>query len=484
MKKTFTLLTLFFCCHIVYGQKGLVKYEIRAGMYGSSPSMFTYAFGNAYFNAFDNVTDNEIWYCQGANPPQMLTNFYNTGIILGAAGGALYFTAATKFTQELDIYKYDGVNPPAYLLTVAPGDSATNIAYGCVLDGKLYFRARTKSLEFAIWCLDPATDQVQMVYDPPYYFEKMTAYNHKLYFTPTQTPGIDYELREFDPATSIETIFDINPGALSSFAECLDVIDGRLYLTAKEPSYGKELYVFDGQGQPQRITDIMPGSADGVYLPSPTGLNGIVYFIAYDSPTQSADLYKYDPTTGTVSLVVNVYHQHNVTINNLCAYGNNLYMGASDGQGVGVELMVYDLVNPPFIIADAKNPGSSYPIMFRVYNNSLYFNGMDQGAGTELFKYTDSALTVEKTVPNSVIHVYPNPAQNEIRTTIKHNKTENLVIIFSDMLGRIVHTGHISVTTGTSHAIFSLDKLPSGTYLCRVQNSKGQLYHQAAVIKE
>lgn len=67
-------------------------------------------------------------------------------------------------------------------------------------------------------------------------------------------------------------------------------------------------------------------------------------------------------------------------------FNNQLYFHANNGSD-GYELMTYNGVNFPYLVADINPADNSFPSNFTIFNNKLYFSADDGVNGTELWVY-------------------------------------------------------------------------------------------------
>src|ERR1043165_9277624 len=88
--------------------------------------------------------------------------------------------------------------------------------------------------------------------------------------------------------------------------------NGKMYINAETIASGYEIWSFNGTGTPSMIADLYPGTGDGTYRPG----NGV---------------------------------------QQMAVYMGKLYFGGNNSVS-GDEPFVYDLVNPPALLADLK-PG-------------------------------------------------------------------------------------------------------------------------------
>jgi ELWxxDGT repeat protein len=145
-------------------------------------------------------------------------------------------------------------------------------------------------------------------------------------------------------AQTPQLVIDVNPGLTSATPLMLTVFNGKLYFSATDPTYGRELFVYNGVNTPSMVYNLYPGN--------PGGLDNLI---------------------GT----------------NAVAWNNKLYFSGSDGSSGGFgELMSYDGTNPPSLEQDI-NPGApaGAPSRFVSYNDKLYFCAINAGSGYEFYKY-------------------------------------------------------------------------------------------------
>ncbi len=223
-------------------------------------------------------------------------------------------------------------------------------------------------------------------------------------------------------------------------AEKLTVIGNKIYLAAKDATHGRELWSFDGQQAPQRITDTPTGVLDGLLTKSDRSYNfGVVgnrlYYLGNykDQGNTKTGLYEYD-IAGNIATVVNGTIGY---IGNYVQHGNNLYFTASSGStnrglfkydvsaktmtqllttnmigftnlfGTAIPLLVkgdllyigtrinnvsgiyeYDLnTNKEKLIQEVKTGGIERVHDMRFVGNDLYFAASKSGPSAEIYKY-------------------------------------------------------------------------------------------------
>lgn len=118
-------------------------------------------------------------------------------------------------------------------------------------DDRLVFAAYdAATLELALWAYDAATATAAPLdaFDAVLGAEIHLVYDDRLYVT-ARTPEVGQELWAYDAADgSLELVADIAPGPDGSVPADFAVADGRLFFRATDGLRGDELWVYDGRG--------------------------------------------------------------------------------------------------------------------------------------------------------------------------------------------------------------------------------------------
>jgi LPXTG-site transpeptidase (sortase) family protein len=236
----------------------------------------------------------------------------------------------------------------------------------------------------------------------------MTVFNGALYFRANDgTNGA--ELMKYD-GSSVSLVADINPGSGGSNPAYLTVYNNALYFQADDGTNGAELWKYTGSGASTLVKNIYPGTkpvflGGGGYSSEPSYLtvyNGELYFQANDGVAAGYELWKYNSTTDTASLVADISSSGDSSPSYLAVYKGALYFsadGRANGNYAGRELWKYD-GSSASLVADI-NPiagQESVPQYLTVYNGALYFNAKDVDAGQELWKFDGSSATLVKDI--------------------------------------------------------------------------------------
>jgi ELWxxDGT repeat protein len=237
-----------------------------------------------------------------------------------------------------------------------------------------------------------------------------------------------------------QLVQDIDTGTSASDPQRLAVFNGKLYFTATNSMFGRELWEWHAMSTPAaRITDLYTGAGDGT--PAGTGditmhaFKGKLYFcgatvnstklMAYDgtnppmtirsSSTASgpnwmthygsrfyyvddsssfltASLYSY-AGAGTTALISTFGLVARNALNQIIPFKGKIYFNYG-GPPAGSELGAFDtLTGQMGMVADLA-PGSSLPFNFVVLGDKLYFSARDSVKGIELFLWDGGTARV------------------------------------------------------------------------------------------
>ncbi|HYD21867.1 MAG TPA: T9SS type A sorting domain-containing protein, partial [Flavipsychrobacter sp.] len=375
--------------------------------------------------------------------------------------GILYLMGNNGVTGR-EMCKYDGTTMTA-MSDIFPGIGSSNAAGFTVLGDKIYFRAQDTIFSEEIWGYNLQTGVTAIVHDEPTangFPMGFTIFNNKFYFSGFDA-NVGHELRCYNPqGNSYTLIQDINPGFFDAMPGGLVVVNGKLYFFAKSDTHGREIYEYTGTGTPTRLTDINPGTADGVL--NSTGLNLYNNAFYFNGNSGTADsLFKYDLQTGNISVV------YNKPGRDFEIFGGKLYFTA-EYSPYGKELCVYD-GNTVSMVQDL-NPGAAGSDIWdkTIYNNEMYFMAITAATGAELYKLTDAALAVPAVSAADEITIYPNPAGNQLNVTsgVQISKLE----VFS-VTGQLL----VSEMPMSRSATVDISGLASGVYLVKVNGEVKKL---------
>ncbi|MCC7030653.1 MAG: T9SS type A sorting domain-containing protein [Chitinophagaceae bacterium] len=479
---------------------------------GSNPRWLTVCDSSLYFFANDGINGHKIFSVTGNTTPVLCPNVAGAAVFgdgavstnrpMGVYNNQLYIPIlALAIGREL--YKYDAVNIPVIVMDINPGAGSAAPMYIMTYNNKLYFQANSPATGTELWVHDPVLNTTQCLSDinpgaNSSTIAFITEYNGKLYFAgsngnDTTAGNTGLELYSYDPAiNAVNLVADINPGYLPSNPTGLMVANNKLYFVAAEPSYGKELYEFDGVNI-TRLTDVNPGPAQGIYTSDqafPTWYNGCVYFCANEA-NNDMNLGEYNTQTNTT----NIIYCAGAGVSGLPTYfkvwDNKLFF-ANHSASSGTELWVKDSNNAPYQVWDI-NPGlpPGNPKFFTEFNGSLYFNAFnDTSSAEELFRMYKRVDTIIIT-PNELtdlkkqisMRVSPNPVSTQLTIDITIAATTSIYCELTDITGRkLLETGIQKVQT---HRVETIDctTLPAGSYWLLLKDTNHRVLRSEKVIK-
>jgi ELWxxDGT repeat protein len=260
-----------------------------------------------------------------------------------------------------------------------------------------------KNVLFAVVCLFSFTAAVgqTMVYfkdinpgtapgDPDHFL----IFNNNLVLN-AQEPTYGRELYKYD-GQAVSLIYDIYPGSASGLyshiAENMTVANGELFFDADNGTDGHELYGWDGINPPALVYDIIPG-VNGSYPLGLITLNGKVYFTANNS-VSGRELMVHDPVVNATALAADIIPGAAGSNPDCYAvFNNKLYFNAAT-SAMGRELYVYDPANNSFaLVADIwAGATGSFPSNLVVHGNKLYFTATTSAFGKELYSYDGTSI--------------------------------------------------------------------------------------------
>lgn len=227
---------------------------------------------------------------------------------------------------------------------------------------------------------------------------KFIEYNNLLYFTAfgNNVSGIGDELFVTNGTQAgTQIVSNINPSfGASSSPENLTVYNNELYFSAFTNTNGRELYKTNGTTV-TLVKDIAVGSEDGIASSTFIELNGFLYFFAQDTAGTGFDLWRTDGTTNGTIKMVN-HNSNNIAGNKLyfSKLNNELYFLAQDINDitVGIELYKYNPTNNTIsLVVDIFPTNGQTSVIgygfLTVFDNKLFF------VADNKLRYTDGTTT-------------------------------------------------------------------------------------------
>jgi ELWxxDGT repeat protein len=281
---------------------------------GSDPTDLTAVGGTVYFWANDSpMHATELWKSNGTDSGTVLVEDINTtfepppgsGFLgqerlpMAAVGGQLLFDANND-TDGIELWKYDGTNPPVEALAadggINPGAGGSTPAGITDINGTAFFSANDGTNGIELWKSDPPYTGASLISDVNpglnSYPEKFTPVNGSVFFSAQN--GLDgTELWRTDGGSVSELLAGaggIRPGFFGSSPNYLTAFGNMLLFEANDGT-GFELWQSDGTTA-SRVAQINPNG--GSYPNSLANVNGVVYFAA-DDGTAGSELWRTGP---------------------------------------------------------------------------------------------------------------------------------------------------------------------------------------------
>lgn len=468
-----------------------VLIDVLPGVSGSQPTALTPFQHKLYF--FSHWGD--LYAVDSADQPELIFRagaYTALSLIwpdrMAVLGNKLYFFAR-KDNLGQELYAYDGINPPQFLVDVAAGPVSAGQARLCMtaFNNQLFFNAQvsTATNDYRLFRYDPATNTATQV-------PAKTGTRLGLYMTPYKGkllmqayhPACGHEIFAYDPATdSLKPAADILFGYAGTTPEGFVVLNDTVYFTANDGT-GRELFRFDGQTA-SRIADLYPGTASGIQGGNIDQLivyNQAVYFSGYSDTNSMWQLMLYDPSTGNIrQAALPGSARLGGAPSHFCLFNGKLYYsGYSAG---GNELWSWD-GQQETLEADIAS-GSSNPAELTVCNGQLYFRAHSTIYGLELFRCGPWPAGVRTAVFDGSLVQLPNPVTGTCRFTVTLKRPEQLRLTLADMTGRVVYPGGlISYTAGRHEIEVPMGALPSGTYSYRLAGADGRSCGAGKIVRQ
>lgn len=202
----------------------------------------------------------------------------------------------------------------------------------------------------------------------------------------------------------------------------------------------------------QRVDDLNKTPKDSDFDHAPVEWNGKLYFGAVTKAHYQSVLHVYDGSTVQVAPGVAPTGGVGTSPGEMVVYKNKLYFNGYQSWK-GNELMVYDGINQPTMVADIYSTGqaSSSPKNFYVYMGKLYFNART-ATGENLYSYDGTNPPVQ--VNSSVTVTSPRnfiKYNNKLYFTAYDGSDEELYELDGSITGSDpIKRYNINETTGSS----------------------------------
>jgi ELWxxDGT repeat protein len=415
---------------------------------------------SVYFLANDGQSG--LWKTDGTTGGTTLVKAFSPGgADLVAMASTLYFTA-TDATNGTELWKSDGTTVGTVMVAnVAPGSASGNPQGLTVYGSNLIFSADDGTGR-ELWQSNGSTVSLAANINTtankgsaPYGF---AVFNSKVYFGAT-TDNQGTELWQWN-GTSATIIADQVVGTGSLNPRYLTATPNFLF-------YSGALGGQDANGLDQNVemlriatsgtvtaSDYNTTTATASSFPAELMAAGSDLFFSADNGTDGRELWAYNATANTISMVANIASgstSSNPSYLTSIASGE-VYFSAAGSSGV--EPYRYTLgTNTLTLLSDIKSGGDSNPSYLKGIAGKVYFTADNGTNGHELYQFTPpSTLTLVKDI-NAPSGVSPNPP--------------SLPYLFTDLgSGKVVFAAYTNndgyephVTDGTGAGTFQLKNI-------------------------
>ncbi len=280
----------------------------------SSPSVFMALDATRILFRAQHETDGiELWVSDGTPGGTAYVRDINPGsggsfAGFGAAqGGEVFFRATGVDGSEL--WKSDGTSAgTVQVADIRPGPSGSTPFDFVVAGGKVFFAANDSTANQELWTTDGTAIGTHPVIElnptGSGSVGELAEWNGEVFFRGSD--GITgTELWKSDGTNTVR-IADINPGAGNADVSSLYAYGDFLYFIANDGTHGREIWRTNGTpGNATRVTDVQPGSGDGVFPSQLCGVNGVLVFAGQDG-ANGRELWATDGTTDGEFLLAEV----------------------------------------------------------------------------------------------------------------------------------------------------------------------------------
>ena len=387
-----------------------------------------------FFVGEENNTGKELWATDGTDAGTYLVkdinpsswsslNFnsqlitYNNYVIFSANDG----------TNGKELWKSDGTEAGTTMIkNITNNSESSNPLYFIEYKSKIYFAATKLSSGNELWKTDGTESGTELVEDnragdlssnPSKFF----TYSESLFFQAESDDDKGIEMHRYNLATNaVQRVADIYDGnGNGGFSPAIIYNEG-MYFTASKPATGIELYV-RRNGSNIFSEDTFVGTGSG----SPTAFCNCgdkMYYRAYDG-TENA-LFEFDIS------------------------------------GNATKIKPSSATNQPFFV-------STITELF-CFNNELFFAANYTNSGFDLWKYSNTTLSInnEEFLENT-ISMYPNPVNSILNITSKTSLIDKIEVFNS--IGKKI----IKIKRDSFHHKLNTSHLSTGFYSLKIY-SKGK----------
>ena len=406
--------------------------DINPGSASSSPRQLAVAGDRLYFVAGRPAEGRELWMFDGVNPPQLaadvwpgptsdiiyMTSFGNQVVFRSndGTGDELFAYEPTAGLRSLDIWQNDpSCNPGG-----ANDGGCGSYPYGLtVYQGVLYFGASDEVYGTELHQYDGATvtrltDILSGASNPQFMTGIQTATGNYLLFNANSNAFWAQELYSYNIDTRVPTLIPTGTGNspfVGAQPSRFTSFNGRVYFESNDATFGRELWVTDGDpnnpGGTHLLSDINPG-VDSSGVGNYVAFNGELFFSAFDAVNGNEIRH----TDGTS---VQLFMDLNPGVNGSSFHGpaalSNFLVFAAAGPSFGDQpwfttgsAAATDIVRQADGTLIKETGGVFDDPDFTFFNGSLYVPANDGVRGNELWRMTLAARATTTTTLGSSVN--------------------------------------------------------------------------------
>jgi ELWxxDGT repeat protein len=261
----------------------------------------------------------------------------------------------------------------------------------------VYFSAHDDTNGTELWRTDGTTDGTELVKD---IFPGLTdgiggsfcILNDELLFNGISSLNIGRELWKSNGTTEGTVLVkDIDPRAdIGTDPQRFTTFKNKLYFTV-EIDRKPQIWYTDGTEPGTKPLLTEPLAAPLKYITQLTATDDYLFFIGYSESTHF-EMYRTDGTPEGTILLKNIHPTYSSiqSDDDIIVFNNELFFPA-DNDTLGIELWKSDGTPEGTVMVKDIVTGSegSYPTRFCIYNNKLYFAGINSTYGSRIIMYTD-----------------------------------------------------------------------------------------------
>lgn len=408
----------------------------------------------------------------------------------GVLGDKMIFSGLYNGNHEL--YVSDGTTAGTTLLKqINTGSGGSKPAGFRNFKGKLFFTAGDIPQNRELWQTDGTPEGTVLVLDingnPTASSEPqvMGIIGDYMYFSATVAGTTGRELWRTDGTEQGTTLVkDINPGTGSGLETNIAAVMGdKLVFVADDGEHGKELWVTDGTSDGTiLVKDIREGNVSTTFNGMVLSKDSFVLFFANDG-VHGRELWRTDGTEQGTFLLKDIREGsgNGISAVNLdlkyTVYNGILYFTGVDNT-YGPEIWKTDgtEVGTVRLTDMVDNTSVSEKEYLKVINGYLYFSAATTQYGYEPWRLLVDNTTESVSPENSVsdLRVYPNPnTSGDIRISGYSNGAVDMQAILRNAQGQVLSSDFYNLSKGSFVHQINVPALPGGMYYLSLHTNTG-----------